>query len=161
MGLFDRFKSNKAPTKQGLTAGELNAKAIALGDSNRLQEAIQCYDKALEIDPQFLEAWVGKGAAIGALGNPDKAIQCYDKALEIDPRYAKAWRNKGTTLAAVGRRNLRLFGRTQEAVGRHALGTLQEAIQCYDKALEINPKDTIAQKLKRELLEEFRAEGIG
>jgi len=48
--------------------------------------------------------------------------------LEIDPKYALAWHNKGAAL--------------------QILGKYQEATECYDKALEINPNFTMAQKNK-------------
>ena len=52
MGLFDRFKSSNAPTQKGLTAKEWRDKGDALAKSGRHQEALQCFDKALEIDPK-------------------------------------------------------------------------------------------------------------
>jgi tetratricopeptide (TPR) repeat protein len=34
----------------------------------RLKEAVQCYDKALEIDPKYVQAWYGKGGALNVMG---------------------------------------------------------------------------------------------
>jgi len=66
MGLFDRFKSGAtttqkasaavSPTQKGLTAEEWNDKGLALIKSGRSQEAFQCYDKVLKIDPQNAHA---------------------------------------------------------------------------------------------------------
>ena len=52
MGLFDRFKSSTAPTQKGLTAKELCDKGATLGMLDRHEEALQCFDKALTIDPK-------------------------------------------------------------------------------------------------------------
>jgi tetratricopeptide (TPR) repeat protein len=50
MGLFDRFKSDKAPTQKADAAAWVkNGGAYVSG---RHQEALQCFDKALAIDPQ-------------------------------------------------------------------------------------------------------------
>jgi tetratricopeptide (TPR) repeat protein len=88
---------------------------------NEHNKAIQCYDKAIEIDPNYADAWYNKGVTLYRLGkHNDEAIQCYDKAIEIDPNYADAWYNKGVTLYRLGKHN-------------------DEAIQCYDKAIEIDP----------------------
>ncbi|MFQ6072921.1 MAG: tetratricopeptide repeat protein [Methanosarcinales archaeon] len=49
------------------------------------EDAIECFDKALEIDPKYAYAWVDKGKALDNLGKYKNAIECFDKALEIDP----------------------------------------------------------------------------
>jgi len=99
MGLFDRFKSDITTTQQGLTAGEWNTKGIALTNSNRLQEAIQCYDKALKIDPKDAAAWFLKGAVLNKLNRYQEALQCCDRALEIDPQNVYALHVKRMIIA--------------------------------------------------------------
>ncbi|MDD1715446.1 MAG: tetratricopeptide repeat protein [Methanolinea sp.] len=54
-------------------------------NSNRFREAIECYDRALAIDPDFSVAWSAKGVALHNLGRYDEAITCYDRALSLDP----------------------------------------------------------------------------
>jgi tetratricopeptide (TPR) repeat protein len=104
MGLFDRFKSGAtttqkasaavSPTQKGLTAKEWNDKGFALKNLGRHQEAIQCFDTALAIDPRNVDAWYNKGATLINLGRHQEAIQCLDKALEIDPKNARAQQAK-------------------------------------------------------------------
>jgi superkiller protein 3 len=55
-----------------------------------LEEAIASYDKALEIKPDFHEAWNNRGNALDNLGRLEDAIASYDKALEIKPDYHEA-----------------------------------------------------------------------
>jgi Flp pilus assembly protein TadD len=64
MRLFDRFKSSSAPTKKGLTAKEWCDKGHALAKSGREEEALQCFDKALAIDPKDATAQQGKPVAL-------------------------------------------------------------------------------------------------
>jgi tetratricopeptide (TPR) repeat protein len=47
--------------------------------------AIASYDKALEIKPDFHEAWYNRGIALGNLGRYEEAIASWDRALEIKP----------------------------------------------------------------------------
>src|SRR6478609_8228362 len=91
---------------------EIN-KGITLAILGKYNEAIECFDKALEIKPDYFEARYLKGKALADLGKYDKAIECYDKALEIKPDYFEAWNDKGVTLVNLGR--------------------FDEAIECYNE----------------------------
>ena len=86
----------------------------------RYDEAMKCYDKALEIDPKNANVLCNKGASLNELGKYDEAMKCYDKALEIDPKNANVLCNKGASL--------------------NELGKYDEAMKCFDAALEIDAK---------------------
>jgi len=57
---------------------------------NQFEEAIECYDKALALDPQNAGVWVLKGSTFEGLGRNDEAAECYKNTAEIDPQYAGA-----------------------------------------------------------------------
>jgi len=129
-------------------------KGNALSELGKYQEAIVCYDKAIEINPIYDAAWYSKGAVLVRLGKDQEAIVCFDKALEIDPRY-DTWYSKGAVLSKLGKyqeavycfdKALALNPRYAKAwndkgVSLLDLGRPQEAIACYDKAIEINPRE--------------------
>jgi len=94
---------------------------VSLSLSGRDEEAIECYDRALEIKPDDYNSLGGKGVSLGKLGRDEEAIECYDRALEIKPDDYNSLRNKGVSLGKLGRE--------------------EEAIECYDRALEIKPDD--------------------
>jgi len=106
------------------TAASWHKKGASLGTLGRHEEAIECFDKALAIDPRSAVAWSGKGVPLRALGRHEEAIECFDKALAIDPRCAAAWNSKGLALRTLGR--------------------LEEAIECHDKVLAIDPRSAYA-----------------
>jgi tetratricopeptide (TPR) repeat protein len=60
------------------------------------QEAIYCYDKALEIDQDYSEAWYEKGKTLDKLEQYKEAITCYDKALSIDSKHVAKHKNADT-----------------------------------------------------------------
>jgi tetratricopeptide (TPR) repeat protein len=64
------------------------------------QEALQCLDKALEIDPRYANAWALKRTVLDILKRPREAIQCLDKALEINPQNARVQQLKRIISAA-------------------------------------------------------------
>jgi len=145
----------KEEIPQELEAWEMVNKGSALENLGKHQEAIECYDKALEINPRLAEAWNNKGLALDNLGKYEEAIDCYDKTLKINPRFAEAWNNKGNALGILGKfqEAIACYDRVLEINPRYAdawsnkgaalgiLGKLQEAIDCFDRALEINPRD--------------------
>jgi cytochrome c-type biogenesis protein CcmH/NrfG len=90
MGLFDRFKSEKTPTQKTSAAVQVKKGTAPkipqtaqdwcdLGLSNfyeeRYQETLQCYDKAIEIDPQCHVAWRGKAVALKFLGTDEEEVK--------------------------------------------------------------------------------------
>jgi len=86
----------------------------------QLEEALNALEKALELDPEYVDAWNGKGIVLDDLGRYEEAIEAYDKALALDPEFAYAWNNKGNALGNLGR--------------------YEEAIEAYDKALALDPE---------------------
>lgn len=48
------------------------------------EEAEAAYDRAIEIDPERGQAWIGLGILKDDLGDDEGAMECYEKALEID-----------------------------------------------------------------------------
>jgi len=56
----------------------------------RYEEAIQAFDKAIELDPNYARALYSKGSALYDQGKYNEAIEAYDKAIEIEPQYAEA-----------------------------------------------------------------------
>lgn len=51
------------------------------------EEAIKCFDKAVQIDPNNALAWISKANALIESGNEEEARKCFDKASKIDSKY--------------------------------------------------------------------------
>ena len=49
------------------------------------KKAIECFNKALEIDNNIPQIWNNKGVCLEEMGNFDEAKKCYEKALELLP----------------------------------------------------------------------------
>ena len=58
-------------------------KGSALLQLKKFEEALRCYDKALEIYPNAT-IWNSKGSLLYQLGMYSEAIRCYNKASEIE-----------------------------------------------------------------------------
>lgn len=108
-------------TGPALEARELMDKGYSLTELGRMEEALQAYDSAIALKPDYAWAWARRGRTLRVLGRYQEALSCYDHALEIQPQYAFAWNGKGIVLERMGR--------------------LEQALACYEKAAEINPAD--------------------
>lgn len=69
----------------------LNACGLCLARMDRFEEAVRCYDQALEIKPEFGQAWFNRGWALERLGETVKAEQSFVRAVEIHPENVEAW----------------------------------------------------------------------
>jgi len=67
--------------------------------SGNYNDAVYCYDRALEIDPYDVYIWTSRGNALSSAGRNAEAIQSYDRALEIDPSYVFAQIGKSVVLS--------------------------------------------------------------
>jgi len=60
-----------------------------------LKEAIKDFNKAIELNPKFAEAYLTRGMTKARLQDYTGAIKDYNKALELNPKCAKAYYNRG------------------------------------------------------------------
>jgi len=67
-----------------------NNKGLTFAILEKYEEAISCYEKALECDPSLKESHYNKGRALSFLGRFPEAIESYEKAIELDENYEEA-----------------------------------------------------------------------
>lgn len=112
------------PRLRAITAdqgvAELFARGIALEEEPSTQtEAIEVYQKVLELEPQHAAAHINLGTIFYNRQDFTKAEHHYRAAIEADPRYALAYFDLGNVLDETGR--------------------VPEAIKAYSTALMLAP----------------------
>jgi serine/threonine protein kinase/Flp pilus assembly protein TadD len=85
----------------------------------RYDEAIEAFTKAINIKPDYVDAYLRRGNAYGGKDEQDKAISDYSKAIELAPKYAEVYINRGLSYSLKGE-----YGK---------------AMLDYDKAIELDP----------------------
>src|ERR1051326_331864 len=68
-----------------MTKEEYFEEAVTAFGDEKLDEAIESYMKALEIDPKYQDALHGLGMALFNRGRVDEAVATAKKLIEIDP----------------------------------------------------------------------------
>jgi glyoxylase-like metal-dependent hydrolase (beta-lactamase superfamily II) len=77
--------------------------AAALADHERLDEALECFEVALNMNPQNAAALLSKGLALTELGQYEKALEIFQKVLEAEPGTEEASIGMGFCLLGLGR----------------------------------------------------------
>ena len=91
----------------------------AKNNLGRYKDAIEDFDKAIEINPNYIIAHINRGTANFNLKQYKDAIKDFDKAIEINPNYAIAYNYKG--------------------IANLELGQYKDTIKDFDEAIETNP----------------------
>ena len=92
-----------APGTNAIAAQAQAQRGNALALLGQVNDAMDSYNAALQIDSSVTDAWVGKGRLLSTMGRYDEAIFCFDSALEIDQSAGEAWLGKGQALLQLGR----------------------------------------------------------
>jgi len=69
---------------------------------NRLNEALDAYNKAIELKPKDVVAYYIRGIIYGKLGNYKLSVADFDRAIELNPKYAKAYNHRGSAYEKLG-----------------------------------------------------------
>jgi len=92
---------------------------VMLQGQERLDEAADCYRRALRLEPNLAEAHNNLGVILRRQGQMEEAEACCRQALKLRPNYTDALSNLGVVLRCQGR--------------------LPEALASFDRALQLVP----------------------
>jgi serine/threonine protein kinase len=104
--IYNKVTGKAAP--QPAHAKELDAaawsnKGVGLLDLGRHEEALACFERAMELNSNLDTVWVCKGSALSHLNRLEEAVACCEHATVLNPNMAVAWYNRGLFLSRLGR----------------------------------------------------------
>jgi curved DNA-binding protein CbpA len=105
--------------KQGMSPQDFYVRAAAKALDKDYQGAIEDYTQAIEQNPQFVEAYIKRGAMCYKLGDDRGTLKDCNQALRINPDLAQAYYHQGRA--------------------RYRLGYTQAAIEAYTQAIAKEP----------------------
>jgi len=83
------------------TAIDWYNRGVFLVDKNN-QEAIEAFQKSVELDPNNADSWKAMGWCLNEIGKHSEAVSAYDQALQINPDDPELWHRKGLVFARAG-----------------------------------------------------------
>jgi tetratricopeptide (TPR) repeat protein len=98
----------------------------------RFQEAVVALDRAIQLKPNFYQAFFVKGMALSAQDRFAEAIAAFDSAIRLEPRFYEALRMKAQML--------------------EAMKQYPQALAAIDRAIQIQPSDALLHSLRGDLL---------
>ncbi len=123
-------------------ARDWSEKGRCLNRLKRRDEALECLNKAIEIDCNYARAWAYKGNVFNSLERYDEALVFYDKAIVLDDNDKLVWHWRGNVLKNLKRYDEALVSYDQ-AITLDAndksdwamRGIVLDNLKCYDEAL--------------------------
>lgn len=99
-------------------------RGVAFAEQGNTAQAIDNFNQALKLSPDYAEAYNDRGLVYGQLGRFDQAITDHNRAIELKPGYETAFYYRGLT--------------------HYAAKNINQAISDYTKAIELKPGYTYA-----------------
>lgn len=158
--------SNKLFTKNRKNLAEQNYLAgLQNLDQIRYKEAVEAFDRAIELNPDYMLAYANKAYTLTNMGEYEKALQAVDKVLDMDPNYAWALGQRGKIYNDMKDYHKALIDLNKtielDSTDKYAyanksfalgeIGESEKALQAINKVLEIDPDYTWAYNQRARL----------
>jgi len=155
------------------TAEKLVQKGILKGKKGKIEDAMACFNKAIEVDSTYPEAYFNRGYAKNMLDDNKASIADFTKAIQYDSTYSNAYFNRALAYAEDkdNRAAIKDFttvikldsGTNAEAyyfrgVSRYFLVQLDSAIADFDSAVVVD--STYAEAYYNKALVKTRLGGM-
>lgn len=130
-----------------------NISGAIMASLGRHDEAIRLYDKAIELAPDFFEAYNNRGIALNDHGRSEEALQSFDMAIRLHADNLEAYLNRSIALRRLRRldealasadRSVKLGPKCAEAYNARGntlldLGRVDDALAEFDMATGLKP----------------------
>ena len=102
----------------------LNLLGVALCELGKLTEAIEVFDRTIDLNINLVESYYNRGIVQHRAGQFKQAIESYKNATRLDSKHVKSLYNSGVALTSVGQ--------------------LDDAINVYSKVIHLDPNNAEA-----------------
>jgi tetratricopeptide (TPR) repeat protein len=151
---------------------EFTNKGVELADMGKYDEAIEYYNRALEIAPENPKISLNKAISLYNKGNklvqsrrPNDALECFESAIAIKPDVTYGWIGKGSVLTDMGKYDEAITSFESaltidpnlgavwynKGLALEKSGKTDEAVRCYEKCLSVEPNADYSASVKERL----------
>ena len=149
----DSLRKQMNDADRDFLANQKNKEGLRLYYSQNYEDAIKFYKEAIELNPNYYEAYSNRGVVYAQLKQYELAIHDFNKSIDINPYNAITYLNRGATYALLDKneRAIQDYDKAIElnpnfleahynrGLAYHNFGQYYRAIQDYDKAIQLNP----------------------
>ncbi len=104
-------------------ASILNDRAVAYSRLGETKLAIEDFNRAVQLFPEYAATYNNRGALLLSIGMAKEAIKDFDRAILLSPGYAAAYNNRASALSR--------------------LGQLSDALRDFDKSIQLLPGSAV------------------
>jgi len=120
-GLLSRFL--------GTVQGAWYTKGVDLySRQGRYEDALEYFDRTIEMKEDHAGAWKGKGICLKELGRYEEALRCFNRAISLVPDDAECHYFRGETLEKIGK----IRGDTR---------CFEGAVRSFERVIEMEPEN--------------------
>lgn len=125
---------------------------------DKIEEAVESYQKAINLDPRFDNAYYNLANAFSDMGKTEESLSLFRKVIELNPDFSNAYGNMGVVLYNLGRRDeaVKYYRKAIDLKPDYAdayynlgnayysEGNAEDAIKLFNKAIEVDSRHTEA-----------------
>jgi tetratricopeptide (TPR) repeat protein len=135
-------------------------RGIAKWRMKRTKEAVEDFNKSIQLSPENAIVYNNRGLAVMDLGHPEEAVKDFDRAIALSANYGAAYNNRGNAYALLGQYQAAFhdFRRAVELMPQNAVPfngrgrahlefkRYHAAVRDLTRAISLDPRYTVAYR---------------
>lgn len=148
----------KEPQNHFMQAQQQLQQAFNFFQQGQQEAALECFNKAIELNPAYVEAYSNRAVFYLHANEPEAAAADLSKAIELKPDYSDAYFYRGAAFEKLGQLHAALKdydtaialnpadakSHNNKGTIKHKLEQYNDALESFNKVIELNPDDISA-----------------